>query len=120
MELVEGETLEQQFTKRPLPTEQTICYSTQIADALAKAHRLGVTHRDLKPSSIMLAKIGAKLMDFGLAKQSGPAPLATTLTEMTVDQQNLTSQGMLVGKLATEETPVTLAIRLNKRHTLKL
>jgi eukaryotic-like serine/threonine-protein kinase len=97
MELVEGETLEQRLTKGPLPTEQTIRYSTQIADALAKAHRLGVTHRDLKPSNIMLTKMGAKLMDFGLAKQSGPSPLATALTEMTVEQQKLTSQGMLVG-----------------------
>ncbi|MBZ5689841.1 MAG: serine/threonine protein kinase [Acidobacteriia bacterium] len=36
-------------------------------------------------------------MDFGLAKQSGPAPLATALTEMTMEQAKLTSEGMLVG-----------------------
>jgi serine/threonine protein kinase len=51
----------------------------------------------LKPSNIMLTKTGAKLMDFGLAKQSGPAPLAAALTEMTMEQSNLTGDGMLVG-----------------------
>ena len=97
MELVEGETLEQRLTKGPLPSDQTLRYAAQIADALAKAHKLGVTHRDLKPSNIMLTKSGAKLMDFGLAKQAGPAPLATASTEVTMEQQRLTSKGMLVG-----------------------
>jgi Tol biopolymer transport system component len=97
MELVEGESLEQRLLKGPLPADQVIRYAAQIADALAKAHKRGFTHRDLKPANIMLAKSGAKLMDFGLAKQSGPAPLATALTEMTMDQAKLTSEGSMVG-----------------------
>src|ERR1017187_9425810 len=97
MEYLEGETLERRLTKGPLPPEQTIRYAAQIADALAEAHKLGITHRDLKPSNVMLTKTGAKLMDFGLAKQSGAAPLATALTEMTMEQSKLTSEGMLVG-----------------------
>jgi serine/threonine protein kinase len=97
MELVEGETLETRLIKGPLPPDQTIRIATQIADALAKAHKLGITHRDLKPSNVMLTKSGAKLMDFGLAKQSGPAPLAQALTQMTAEQAKLTSEGMLVG-----------------------
>src|SRR5215467_9354029 len=56
MELVEGETLERRLLKGALPLEQTIRYGTQIADALAKAHKLGITHRDLKPANIMLTK----------------------------------------------------------------
>src|ERR1700732_3774055 len=83
MELVDGETLEHRLIKGPLPVEQTIRFAAQIADALAKAHKMGITHRDLKPSNIMLTKGGAKLMDFGLAKQSSPEPLAAMLTEMT-------------------------------------
>ncbi len=97
MELVEGESLEQRLLKGPLPTDQTIRYASQIADALAKAHKRGFTHRDLKPGNIMLTKSGAKLMDFGLAKQSGPAPLAAALTEMTADQAKLTGEGAIVG-----------------------
>src|SRR5438309_11978735 len=45
----------------------------------------------------MLTKSGAKLMDFGLAKQSGPAPLAPALTEMTMEQSKLTGEGTIVG-----------------------
>ncbi|HEV1993360.1 MAG TPA: protein kinase [Candidatus Acidoferrum sp.] len=97
MELVEGETLDQRLTKGFLPPEQTIRIAAQIADALAKAHKLGIVHRDLKPSNVMLTKTGAKLMDFGLAKEFGPAPLPDALTAMTAEQSKLTAEGMIVG-----------------------
>jgi Tol biopolymer transport system component len=97
MELVEGETLEQRLTKGFLPPEQSARIASQIAGALAQAHRVGIVHRDLKPSNVMLTKTGAKLMDFGLAKQSGLAPLATALTEMTQEQSKLTGEGTIVG-----------------------
>jgi len=45
----------------------------------------------------MLTKSGTKLMDFGLAKQFGPAPLASALTEMTAEQAKLTVEGTIVG-----------------------
>jgi serine/threonine protein kinase len=72
MEYLEGETLEQRLSKGPLPPEQTIRIAAQMAGALAKAHKVGIVHRDLKPSNVMLTKTGAKLMDFGLAKEFGP------------------------------------------------
>jgi serine/threonine protein kinase len=65
MEFLEGETLASRLVKGSLPLEQTLRYAIQIADALDKAHRKGVTHRDLKPGNIMLTKSGAKLLDFG-------------------------------------------------------
>jgi eukaryotic-like serine/threonine-protein kinase len=96
LELIEGETLEQRLTKGALPLQQTLRYGSQLADALAKAHKLGITHRDLKPANIMLTKSGAKLMDFGLAKQN-LEPLADELTEMTAEQSRLTKEGTIVG-----------------------
>jgi len=68
MEYLEGETLAHRLKKGPLPPDQVLQYAIQITDALDTAHRHGVIHRDLKPSNIMLAKTGAKLLDFGLAK----------------------------------------------------
>lgn len=97
MEYLEGENLEQRLKKGPLPVDQTSRYSAQIAEALAHAHKFGITHRDLKPSNIMLTKAGAKLMDFGLAKQSELTSLSAALTEMTAEQSKLTGEGMLVG-----------------------
>src|ERR1700694_1499434 len=97
MEYLEGETIEHRLLKGPLPPEQTLRYAAQVADALAKAHKLGITHRDLKPANVMLTKSGAKLMDFGLAKQSEVAPLSAALTEMTMDRSKLTSEGTIVG-----------------------
>src|ERR1700739_4712918 len=79
MECVEGETLAERLKKGPLPVEQVLRYGAQIADALDKAHRSGVVHRDLKPGNIMLTKTGAKLLDFGLARPTATstASLAT-------------------------------------------
>src|SRR3984893_15843275 len=68
MEYLEGETLAARLVKGPLPLDQVLKYAIEIADALDKAHRKGVTHRDLKPGNIMLTKSGTKLLDFGLAK----------------------------------------------------
>ncbi len=74
MEFLDGETLAERLKRGPLPTGELLKIAIQIADALEKAHRAGVVHRDLKPGNVMLTKSGAKLLDFGLAK---PATGAT-------------------------------------------
>jgi eukaryotic-like serine/threonine-protein kinase len=96
MECVEGETLARRLEKGPLPLEQVLNYGMQIADALDKAHRSGVVHRDLKPGNIMLTASGAKLLDFGLAKAAGPLSTAVTLTAATQNSP-MTEQGTIVG-----------------------
>src|SRR5438132_5982461 len=68
MELLEGETLADRIAKGPLPLNDVLKYGVQVAEALGKAHREGVIHRDLKPGNVMITKSGPKLLDFGLAK----------------------------------------------------
>src|SRR5262249_13298604 len=81
MECVEGETLAKRLEKGPLPLEQVLKFGAQITDALDKAHRSGVVHRDLKPGNIMLTPTaGAKLLDFGLAKPAVALVSGSTLT----------------------------------------
>jgi serine/threonine protein kinase len=72
MEFLEGESLADRLKHGPLPLPELLTIAIQMADALEKAHRAGVVHRDLKPGNVMSTKAGAKLLDFGLAK-----PLAT-------------------------------------------
>ncbi len=75
MEYLEGETLLKRLERGPLAGEQLLRTAIEISDALDKAHRRGVTHRDLKPGNIMLTPHGgAKVLDFGLAKTVGPVP----------------------------------------------
>ena len=71
MEFLQGESLAERLRKGPLAPEQILTIAIEIADALEKAHRAGVVHRDLKPGNVMLTKSGAKLLDFGLAKPFG-------------------------------------------------
>ena len=83
MEYLDGETLAQPLQKGPLPPQQVLLYAIQIADALHKAHRKGITHRDLKPGNIILTKGGAELLDFGLARlRPQPAPSEVTLSAL--------------------------------------
>ncbi len=101
MEYLEGETLADRLRKGLLPIEQVLRCAIDICEGLEKAHRCGVIHRDLKPGNIMLTKVGAKLMDFGLAKTSvanGPAASNLTVTTSTPPGSHpLTAQGTVVG-----------------------
>ena len=80
MEYLEGETLADRLKKGALPLDDALKIAIQIADALSTAHRHGIVHRDLKPGNVMLTKAGAKLLDFGLAKASGPTIAGTGLS----------------------------------------
>lgn len=97
MELVEGETLARRLEKGPLPVGEMLALGTQVAEALDKAHRAGVVHRDLKPGNIMLTAGGAKLMDFGLARAAGLAPAAAALADSPTMSRPLTAEGTIVG-----------------------
>ena len=99
MEYLEGETLAQRLQKGALPIQQVLQFATEIADALDKAHRKGITHRDLKPGNIMLTKSGAKLLDFGLAKLKQKAAPAIPNSQLPTMKSAITGEGTILGTL---------------------
>jgi serine/threonine protein kinase/Tol biopolymer transport system component len=100
MEYLEGETLARRLERGLLPLDLVLAYAMEIADALNKAHRYGVAHRDVKPGNIMLTKSGTKLLDFGLAKSTvQPATVAVAASGGESTATALTVQGAILGTL---------------------
>jgi tetratricopeptide (TPR) repeat protein len=70
MEWLEGEDLALRLERGPLEVARALGLAETIADALAEAHRLGVVHRDVKPSNVFLCRGDdrePRLIDFGIA-----------------------------------------------------
>ncbi len=85
MEYIPGEDL-RNFIRRvgQLPSGKAISIAKQVCEGLVEAHRLGVVHRDLKSSNIMIDKEGnARIMDFGIA--------------MSHRTKGLTGEGVIIG-----------------------
>jgi Tol biopolymer transport system component len=72
LEYLEGETLAQRLEKGPLPLDEAVKLALAITDALNQAHRSGLVHRNLRPSTIVLTSDGAKLVDLGLTRIEAP------------------------------------------------
>ena len=99
MERLDGETLANLLTRGPLPVNQAIDYAVQITEALEAAHARGIVHRDLKPSNVIITAAGAKVLDFGLAKQVATIDRdAPTRTFTAVEA--VTRAGQIVGTAA--------------------
>jgi serine/threonine protein kinase/tetratricopeptide (TPR) repeat protein len=87
MPYVEGESLRERLTRDgKLPIADAVRILSEVADALAEAHRMGVVHRDIKPDNVMLSGRHASVTDFGVAKAVSDAtgPAATTTTGLTL------------------------------------
>ena len=97
MEYLEGETLAQRIERGALPADELLRCAYDVADALDRAHRSGLMHRDLKPGNIMITKSGTKLLDFGLAKAIGTGAAPSNLTASPTMTSPLTAEGSIVG-----------------------
>jgi len=97
MEYLEGETLAARLAKGAMPIDVALRHAIEIADALDKAHRAGIVHRDVKPGNIILTKSGAKLLDFGLAKTTPAVVAASGFSIAPTMQTPVTIQGTILG-----------------------
>jgi serine/threonine protein kinase len=94
MELVKGVPITQYCDQRRLTPKERLELFIPVCQAVQHAHQKGIIHRDLKPSNVLLAlydgKPVPKVIDFGIAKATGPK-----LTERTL----FTEFGQIVGTL---------------------
>ena len=69
MEYVDGKNLKEYIREKgPLPVNEAVQITRQIAEALQQAHAAGVVHRDIKPQNILFSRDGkVKVTDFGIA-----------------------------------------------------
>jgi len=105
MELVEGPTLAERLEQGPLPFNECLSVSVQIAQALEEAHEKGIIHRDLKPQNIKASIDGkVKVLDFGLAKAMDPLSAgsgsASQLAQSPTLTLGATMQGVILGTAA--------------------
>src|SRR5262245_4842749 len=99
MEYLAGETLAHRLLRGALPLEEVLRLGVELAGGLDAAHREGVIHRDLKPANVMLTPAGAKILDFGLAKWTQPAPAAAAPERLAATDPSLTQSGVVIGSV---------------------
>src|SRR6201999_2376296 len=76
MRLIDGRDLQSIIADGPVEPKRAVAIIEQIASALSAAHRIGLVHRDVKPSNILVADQDfAYLIDFGIARAAGDATI---------------------------------------------
>src|SRR5580700_6222784 len=96
MEKLEGQSVKEMIHGKPMDMDKVLDIGVQVAEALTASHAKGVIHRDIKPANIFLTTTGqAKVLDFGLAKLTAEAKLATATD--TGIEESLTAVGVIPG-----------------------
>jgi serine/threonine protein kinase len=93
MELLEGRTLEDLLQRGPLPIPTVVAVGQQLLSALDAAHSLGVIHRDVKPSNLIVTEdvtgeVIVKLVDFGIAKPIANSSATRTAARSLSEAEN--------------------------------
>ena len=98
MEFVAGVTLDDLVPHQGLNAQKVLDIAVQMADALQTAHAAGIVHRDLKPGNVMVTGTGlVKILDFGIAKLTGPAPATRATDETLPIDAPMTVEGSILG-----------------------
>ena len=99
MEMMKGKTLKHAISGKPMEINEVLELGSHIGEALDAAHAEHIIHRDVKPANIFVTERGnAKLLDFGLAKQTDLKP--ADMEMRTGSAQHLTKTGTTVGTVA--------------------
>jgi serine/threonine protein kinase len=93
MEFIEGESLASRIERGSLPAQEAGQIALAMLSALEAFHKIGIVHRDLKPSNVVLSNAGAKLLDFGIAKN---IPIISS-QETVATLGDATSPGIFLG-----------------------
>ncbi|HXA49627.1 MAG TPA: protein kinase [Candidatus Acidoferrum sp.] len=92
MELLEGETLSQRLSRKPMDWRESVEVAVAVAEGLSAAHKKGIVHRDIKPDNLFLTSDGqVKILDFGIARIPSGA--------QTVTQTKATLPGLAIGTI---------------------
>jgi len=132
MELVKGIPITRFCDNRRLTTRERLALAIPVCQAVQHAHQKGVIHRDIKPSNVLIAlydgKPVPKVIDFGVAKATGPkltdqtlytefgavvgtveymSPEQAELNQLDIDtRSDIYSLGVLIYELLTGSTPL--------------